>query len=159
RQQPHHHNQPALHTRQKISEWKVTNKFCLSTAVFLPPYSPEPLALCGALSVSLTHIKLHTNQKQHKSPAQTTFSLILIELGFSSSRHWCHSEPTREPTGVDIGLTSHTRKQQCPDYVSTKRGQYWKQEAPLGNTDRNIDFECCCDSDYGDGYGPARTGG
>ena len=35
-------------------------------------------ALCGALSVSLTHIKLHTNQKQHKSPAQTTFLRFVL---------------------------------------------------------------------------------
>src|SRR5699024_2887964 len=60
--------------RHRRSEWKVKNYFFYFSpaAVFLPPFSPEPHVLCGALSVSLTHIKLHTHTNQHKSTGKHT---------------------------------------------------------------------------------------
>ncbi|WP_278417279.1 hypothetical protein, partial [Corynebacterium stationis] len=52
---------------------KSKNNFVfLASACFPTAISPEPHVLCGALSVSLTHIKLHTHINQHKSPGKHT---------------------------------------------------------------------------------------
>ena len=54
------------------SEWKVKNNLYIASGLFSYRHTHQNLkALSGALSVSLTHIKLHTHNHQHKSPAHS----------------------------------------------------------------------------------------
>ena len=58
----------------KSMELVASKKLFLSGPVFLSPLQPETMScLCGALSVALTRIKLHTALKFHKLAVQNGF--------------------------------------------------------------------------------------
>ena len=70
----HNHKVKTLQTVKHIF-------LCRPTIVFLTAISPATLFQSlsgGALSVSLTHIKLHTPTHQHKSPAQHAYSRVVM---------------------------------------------------------------------------------
>lgn len=66
------------HTTNKIAVNADQMKGSTS-ARFPTAISPEPLP-GGALSVTLTHIKLHTPNQQHKSPGQPAFLRLILRM-------------------------------------------------------------------------------
>ena len=75
-----HTSSPHSHTDHRQMKRSTASKenLCSSGPVFLPPLSKN-FRSCGALSVALTHIKLHTASIKHKCALHSRF-LALLEV-------------------------------------------------------------------------------